>query len=114
MLLREMFSPMGGPKENDQDINWGNDLKFYIDNNDRLLEKYFFPAIRKHEKHAGNPNVYKLYLQALMPCLKEYCSKFEIKDSEEKFSKDVLEELAKSMAKEQEAFIKKGDYRSHR
>ena len=57
MLLREMFSPIGAPNETGDDIDWLGDLKFFIDNNDRLLNHHFFPAIKKHKKHAGHPEV---------------------------------------------------------
>jgi hypothetical protein len=30
MKLFELFSPIGAPKEADQDIDWIGDLKFYI------------------------------------------------------------------------------------
>ena len=106
-----MFSPIGGPQEDDQDVDWLEDLKFYIDNENRLLNNYFFPAVKKHEQHVGNPNVYKIYLRAIRPCLDDYCKTFDIKDSEEKFTEDALIELARTMANEQEKFIKEGDYK---
>ena len=62
MLLREMFSPIGAPNEQAQDIDWLGDLKFFIDNNDSVLNKHFFPAVRKHKDHAGHPEVFKVYL----------------------------------------------------
>ena len=105
-----MFSPLGSPKEDDQDIDWVDDLKFYIDNEDRLIEKYLFPAVKKHEQHVGNPNVYKIYLHAIKPCLEDYCKTFEIENPEEKFTDDVLETLARQMAEQQEKFIESGDY----
>jgi hypothetical protein len=111
MLLKEMFSPIGGPQEDDQDVDWLEDLKFYIDNENRLLNNYFFPAVKKHEQHIGNPNVYKIYLRAIRPCLDDYCKTFGIKDSEEKFTEDALIELARTMASEQEKFIEEGDYK---
>jgi hypothetical protein len=110
MLLKEMFSPVGAPKEDDQDIDWVDDLKFYIDNEDRLLEKYLFPAVKKHKEHVGNPNVYKIYLRAIRPCLEDYCKTFNVEDPEEKFSEEALENLAKQLAHDQEKFIEDGDY----
>lgn len=106
-----MFSPVGGPKEEENDIDWIDDLKFYIDNEDRLLNNYFFPAVKKHEEYVGHPSVYKIYLKALRPCIEDYCNTFEIKDPKEKFPEDQLIELAKKMAAEQEAYINKGDYK---
>ena len=41
MLLREMFSPIGAPKEQESDIDWIGDLKFFIDNDTDVLSKMF-------------------------------------------------------------------------
>ena len=110
MLLREMFSPIGAPTEKEDDIDWVGDLKFFIDNDDRLLNKHFFPAIKKHKEHAGHPEVYKLYLRPIESSMYEYCNKYEIYDREAKFPKETLIELAKRMAQEQERHINRGDY----
>lgn len=112
MLLKEMFSPVGGPKEDDQDIDWIDDLKFFMDHSDQILNNYVFPAVRIHEKHLGHPDVYKVYLRILKPCIKEYCKTFNVDNTEDKFSTDKLVDLAKSIAKEQEGYIKKGDYKN--
>lgn len=106
-----MFSPLGAPKEDEQDIDWIDDLKFYIDNENRLLNNYFFPAVKKHEQYVGNPNVYKIYVRAIRPCLADYCKTFGIEKPEEKFPEDAIIALAKRMAEEQEKFIEKGDYK---
>jgi hypothetical protein len=111
MLLKEMFSAISAPKEDQEDIDWLNDLKFFIDNDEKLLQTYFFPAVKKHEEHSGNPNVYKLYVRAIRPCLDSYCKKFNIENREEKFSDDKIEELARKIASEQETHIKAGDYK---
>lgn len=110
MLLREMFSPIGAPQDNDQDINWLEDLKFFIDNDDKMLNQYFFPAVKKHKEHLGNPNAYKIYVKTVDNCLDRYCEKFNIEDRDEKFPQEKLIELAKLLATEQEEFIKRGDY----
>ena len=105
-----MFSPIGAPHENEQEINWAEDLKFYIDNNEKLLSQYMFPAIKRHTEYVGNPNVYKVYIRPLESCLNQYCNEFEIKDREIKFPKDSLIELAKKIAFEQETHISNGNY----
>ena len=110
MLLREMFSPLGGSDDTDEDINWIDDLKFFIDKDDRMLNRYLFPAIKKHKKYIGNPNVYKLYMAPIKRCLAHYCDQFEIKDCEKKFPDDQLVVLAKQIAKEQESHIQNSDY----
>lgn len=111
MLLKEMFSPIGAPKDDQQDIDWLDDLKFFIDNNNDMLNKYFFPAVKRHKEHKDNPNVFKVYIRPIETCLGHYCDKFEIDNRDEKFPKDKLIDLAKRFAKEQEQFIKKGDYK---
>ena len=45
-----MFSPVGAPKDDQPDIDWIGDLKFYMDNNDQMLNKHFFPAVNREEK----------------------------------------------------------------
>lgn len=110
MLLREMFSPIGAPTADQQDVDWIGDLKFYIDNNDALLNRHMFPAIKKHKEHQGNPNAYKIYIRPLESCLESYCDKFEIEEVGEKFPKEKLIELAKNVAQQQEKFMERGDY----
>lgn len=105
-----MWSPIGSPKQDQQEIDWLDDLKFFIDNDESMLNHHFFPAIKKHKEHQGNPNVFKVYIRPIESCLDEYCNKFEIDDREEKFPKEKLIDLAKKFAEEQEKFIKKGDY----
>lgn len=111
MLLREMFSPIGAPKEQDEDIDWIGDLKFFIDNDSQVLSKQFFPAIKRHQQYKGHPDAYKLYLHPLESVCETYCKKFEVKNKEEVFPKEKLIELAKHFADEQERHIERGDYK---
>jgi hypothetical protein len=108
--LYEMFSPIGAPSEPDQDINWLDDLKFFIDNDNAMLNQYFFPAIKKHKQHRGHPNAFKIYMRPLESCLESYCDKYEVENYEEKFPKDKMIELAKQIADQQEKFMEEGDY----
>jgi hypothetical protein len=110
MLLKEMWSPIGSPKEEEQGIDWVDDLKFFINNDDKMLTTYFFPAVKKHKDHVGNINAYKIYIRPIEKCLQCYCDQYKVDDIEDKFPKDKLIELAKNLASEQEKFIKKGDY----
>ena len=110
MLLREMFSPIGGPTKDDSDIDWIGDLKYYIDNNDDLLQNYLFPAVKKHAAHLGHPKAYTLYLNPIQKCKERYAEEFDIKDVDSKLSKDLIIELAKKIAEEQESHIKHKDY----
>ncbi len=110
MLLREMFSPIGAPKPEKEEVDWLDDLHFFIDNDDQMLNQYFFPAVKKHKEHAGHPEVFKVYIKPIQHCLDHYCQKFDITDREQKFSKDKIIALAKRFAEEQSKFIEKGDY----
>lgn len=105
-----MWSAIGAPKQDQGEIDWLDDLHYYIDNNDHLLNKYFFPAVEKHKQHRDNPQVFKLYVRPVERCCEQYCNEFSIDAKEEKFPKEKLIELAKRFATEQGEFIKKGDY----
>ena len=112
MLLKEMFSPIGAPRDDQQqDIDWIGDLKFFIDNDSQILSKQFFPAIIKHQQHRGHPDAYKLYLSPLVGVCETYCKKFEVSNKQEVFTKEKLIELAKHFAEEQERHIERGDYK---
>ena len=111
MLLNEMFSAIGAPKKDNQDIDWLDDLKFFIDNDEKLLNQYFFPAIKKHKEHKGHPQIFQIYIRPIEHSLNHYCEKFDIQDREEKFPKEKLIDLAKMIATEQEKHIDKGDYK---
>jgi hypothetical protein len=109
----EMFSAIGAPKDEyaDSDINWIDDLKFFIDNDDALLKNHIFPTIEKHRKYVDHPEAYKLYMKPLKSCVKIYCKTFDINDEDnEKFSEDKVCSLAKQIAGEQKAYIMKKDY----
>jgi hypothetical protein len=110
MLLREMFSAIGAPKESEADIDWLDDLKFFIDNDSDVLTKHFFPAVKRHKEHVGNPNVFKVYIRPLEACKEAYCEQYRIENSEEKFPKEQIIELAKRCAEEQNRIIERGDY----
>ena len=105
-----MWSPIGAPKEQDQEIDWLDDLHFFIDNNDKMLENYIFPAVERHKEHLGNPNVFKVYIRPIERCLDFYCEEFDIGNRAEKFPKEKIIKLAKRYAEEQGKFIEKGDY----
>ena len=110
MKLMELFSPLANNLDEQDDIDWLGDLKFFIDNDDRMLEQYMFPAIKVHREHHDNPKVYQAYIKPLQECLKEYVAKYEVQDASKKFPKEAIIELAKSLATTQGSFIKNGDY----
>jgi len=110
MLLKEMWSAIGAPKQNQDEIDWLDDLRFYIDNNDTLLNKYFFPAVEKHKQYKDHPQAFKLYIRPVERCCEQYCNEFQIDSKSDKFPKEKLIELAKRFATEQGQFIQRGDY----
>lgn len=109
MKLLEMFPAQEDPDEN-AEIDWIDDLKFYIDDDHHMLSHYIFPAVRKHEKRLKDKDAYKLYLEPVMSCCKHYCEKFNIKEPEKKFNKEGIVRLAKQIAEEQKKHIEDGDY----
>jgi hypothetical protein len=110
MLLKEMFSTIGAPTSDQEDIDWTGDLKSFIDNDDNVLKNYFFPAVNRHKEYQGHPDAYKIYIRPLESCKEAYCEKFEIESPEDKFPKEKLIELAKMIAIEQEKYMERGDY----
>lgn len=111
MLLREMFqNPSTDFQRQEEEIDWFDDLKHYMDNNNDILNNYFFPAVKKHQQHISHPDAYKLYLKPISRCLEAYCEEFQIEDKEEKFPSNKLVELAKKIAEEQKLHIEEGDY----
>jgi hypothetical protein len=110
MLLKEMFSPFEGSQELEQEVDWLDDLKFFIDHNHDLLTMQMMPAIHRHKKYVGSPNAYKIYMKPLMRCVNEYCETFDVKDKDECFPVEKIEGLAKNIASVQENYIKDGQY----
>lgn len=112
MKLFELFSRNPDmPMDQEEDINWLDDLKFYIDHNDELLTQYLFPAINKHKENPTAADAYKLYVNPLRQCAIKYCDKFETElPHKELFPTKSIIELAKHMADSQGQYIEKGDY----
>ena len=105
----ELFSSTDNMVPQD-DIDWLGDLKFFIDNDDTMLEKHILPAVKLHKKYVDRPDVYRVYEKPLQNCLRAYCEKFEIDEVDKKFPPEDMTELAKFIAKIQGDFIKRGEY----
>lgn len=107
----ELFSPNDKEiKKYDPEIDYIDDLKFWINNNDELVSKLLMPAIKK-QKERNEENSEQLYIEPLKKCCDMYCKEFDLLDSKDEiFSNDKLLELARKISKEQSHFIKKGDY----
>lgn len=109
MKLLEFFTDPEKEKIEDE-IDWIEDLKFYMDNDDHILSQYFFPAVKKHQRYKDRDDTYKIYVPVLYKCIEQYCSKFDIDDTETKFTKDKILDLAKRISTEQQTYIDRGDY----
>lgn len=112
MKLFELFSQNpSDQRDPENDVDWLDDLKFYIDNDDQLLTNYILPAVAQ-QKQNNDPNVaYKVYIKPLRQCAANYCDKFETeKPHKELFPTKSIVKLAKLFADKQESFIDKGDY----
>ena len=109
MKLLEFFTDPEKEKIEDE-INWIEDLKFYMDNDDHILSQHFFPAVKKQQRYKDRDDTYKIYVPVLYKCIEQYCSKFDIDDTETKFTKDKILDLAKKISTEQQTYIDRGDY----
>jgi hypothetical protein len=108
MKLNELFSPIGAPTDN-QDINYLEDFKFFMDNDNKVLSNFLFPAIKKHKNYIGHPDAYKIYIKPLQQCKEMYCEKYKI-DASNTFTKEAIINMARKIAAEQEKYIGRGDY----
>ena len=112
MRLMELFQPSEDKDQKfDPEVDYLDDLKFWISDNDEMLSKIFFPAIKKHKQQFNSEDAYKVYIDPLKKCSEEYCKKYDLLHSKDEiFTNEKLAELAQTIAKEQAEFIKKGDY----
>ena len=110
VMLKEMWSPIGGADNREEEIDWRGDLKFFIDQNDGLLVNEIHPAVMKHRKFGDHPKAYKLYIKPVQTCANLYAREFDIPEIEKKLPKEELIALAKQFAEEQNHFIMRGDY----
>jgi hypothetical protein len=108
MKIFEVFSAIGAPREEENDVNWKDDLKFFIDNDNEVLSNVMFPAIKKHKQYGDHPEAYKIYVKPIQKCSKMYMTKFDI--PEKTITKGDIIELARRVAEEQSGYIKNGDY----
>jgi len=115
MKLMELFAPPSEMKEKDgrldPEINYLDDLKYFIDTEDDVLSKFFFPAISQQKKQSDKENSFKLYVEPVKKTVSIYCKKFKLEDIQDKiFNNDSVIKVAKRIADEQTNHIKKKDY----
>ena len=112
MRLMELFSqPENSDPRLNSDINYLDDLKFFIDNNNDRVSNVLFPAIKKHRESPDDEKSYKFYVQPLKMCAEEYVNEYQLEDiKDEIFSNESILELAKRIAEEQLAHIRSKEY----
>lgn len=111
MLLQELFSRPEDFANSEKDIDWLGDLKVFLDNDDETLSKYFFPAVDRHKENPDDDNAFKLYIRPLSACAEKYCKTYQLPEKNTFFPPEKIIELAKKIAAEQKAYIKRGDYK---
>lgn len=102
-------------KRIDADIDYVDDFKFYVDNNDEVLSKVFFPAIEKQKQHTSQEDndepPHHIYLKAVKQTIPLYCKEFELEDiKEDIFTDEIIEAICKKFAEGQVKHIEAGDY----
>jgi len=115
MKLMELFAPPAEMKEKDKrldsEINYLDDLKYFIDTENDVLSKFFFPAISQQKKQADKENSFKLYIEPVRKTVSIYCKKFKLEDIQDKiFNNDSVIKIARRIADEQSDHIKKKEY----
>ena len=86
MLLNELFAKsIEEPKKYDPEVDYLDDLKFWISNNDEALSKMLMPAIHQQRSQANEEGNYKLYIKPLANCAEDYCAKFDLMHSKDEF-----------------------------
>jgi len=116
MKLFELFDvDLNRDKKDDEridpEVNYLDDLKFFIDNDNELLSKNFFPAVKKHKSSKHDEESYKHYVKPIISSIHVYCKKYELDDiKKDIFKKEGIIQLAKKIADEQAKHIDNKDY----
>ena len=94
----------------DPEVNYLDDLKFYIDNNNKIQMKLMVPAIDKHQQSGNIKDAYKFYLRPIEICAKVYCKKYGLeKYIGDIFSKNGIVDLAKAYAEQNDNIFNNRD-----
>lgn len=112
MRLMELFSqPDNKDPRLNPDINYLDDLKFYVDNNSEMLSNIFFPAIKEQQAKNDPQEAYKLYIKPIRFAVEKYCEEYDLKDvKDDIFTDENVNEIAKRFATEQHNHINNKDY----
>lgn len=113
MKLMELFSrdPAVNDPRLDPEINYLDDLKFYMDNDNDIVSNVLFPAVKAHQNDANNPKAYTFYIKPIRKCIEGYVKEYELDDiKDDIFTKENIVELAKRIAQEQKQHIDRKEY----
>jgi len=113
MRLMELFSsdPINQDPRLTKDINYLDDLKFYMDNDSEQLTNVLFPAIKAHKENLEDENAYRHYMKPIKITVEKYCNQYDLSDIKDKiFTDENLIQLAKRIAEEQKSHIGNKDY----
>ena len=112
MRLMELFSQaQDADPRLSSDINYLDDLKFYMDNNNDVVSNVLFPAIKNHKNKPDDETAYRHYVGPVRKCAEQYAIEYELDDIKDKiFTDENIIQLAKRMAEEQLKHIKNKDY----
>ena len=115
MKLMELFSVPSvdeiEDKKFDREVDYVDDLKFWIDSNDKMLSNFIFPAVKHHLVAPDHPESFMHYVEPLKKCAEAYCNEFDLNDhKDEIFNEEEIKKLAERFAEEQSKHIRKGDY----
>jgi len=97
-----------------EDVDWIDDLKFFMHNEPRFYRKFIYPVISelKNRLESGS----KCDEMSFAPCIEKaipiYCNKFKITQNPQKlFDDEKLHDLAMKMFHEEKSNIEKGVYK---
>ena len=109
----ELFSsdPTSQDPRLSKDINYLDDLKFFMDNDTDELTNTLFPAIKAHKENLDDESAYRHYMKPIKITVEKYCDKYDLADIKDTiFTDDSLIHLAKRIAEEQKQHISNKDY----
>jgi|SRR5210317_760012 len=113
MRLMELFSsdPATQDPRLSKDVNYLDDLKFYMDNDTNSLTNVLFPAIKAHKENLDDESAYRHYMKPIKLSVEKYCNEYDLSDIRDKiFTDESLITLAKRIAEEQKSHIGNKEY----
>ncbi len=96
-----------------KDVDWVDDLKFFMNNDPRFYRKVLYPVISELKTKIKSGS--KCSEMSFAPCIEKaipaYCNKFKIKQNPKKiFDDEEIKDLAVKMFHEEKTNIENGVY----